>query len=56
MTTYRIRFVGRCRGALGVRSEFVADRVADGPDGAVAALYDEFEHITPLLVTEERPL
>lgn len=49
---YRIEFVARTVGALGVCSTFV--REVSGVDGeaAVLALYSDFEHITPFSVRE----
>ena len=52
--TYVIRFTGRRINAMGRFQTISAERDAESPDLAFEALYDEFEHITAISVTEKQ--
>lgn len=43
--TYKIRFGGRTRGAIGAFYPITATRVATCDKDAISALYNEYEHI-----------
>lgn len=52
MKRYLIQFIGKKKGAIGIRYMIHAERNAEDADKAVLALYDEFEHIHDPLVRE----
>lgn len=52
MRKFKLTFKGRKLGAIGTFSNFTVKQHADNPDEAGIALYDNFEHITELTVTE----
>ncbi len=45
MASYTITFQGRKTGAIGAFYKIHAEREAATPEAAIAALYDEYEHI-----------
>lgn len=55
MKTYRIKFYGRLKGALGIQYKITATREGKDFDEARLALYDEYEHITVLEFEEVAP-
>jgi hypothetical protein len=57
MTTYRIEFSGRPKGAIGVFSSYTETVEADSKETAILELYETYEHIHGPVVTkcEENP-
>jgi hypothetical protein len=46
MKTYKLRFLGRNKGAIGTIYKITTEVEANSLDGAVLKLYDQFEHIS----------
>lgn len=52
MTTYRIEFSGRTKGAIGVFSSYTETVEADSKESAILKLYDAYEHVHGPVVTQ----
>lgn len=52
MKTYRIVFMARRLGALGIRSQYTRLVTAENAEKATLALYVDFDHITVLELRE----
>lgn len=53
MSIYTLKFSGRRSGAIGINRTFVTSRSADTPEKAIEALYDAFENIGYVEVTQD---
>ena len=49
---YTVRFFGRKVGALGTRSWVYAEIYADDPEAARVAIYQKYEHLSDVTITE----
>ena len=49
---YVVRFFGRKAGALGTRSWVDAEVYADDPEAARLAIYQKYEHLSDVTITE----
>mgnify|MGYP000873607991 CR=1 FL=1 len=45
MKNYKIKFIGRHKGAIGIFETFVENILANSLDDAILALYEKYEHI-----------
>lgn len=51
MRSYKIKFTGRKRGAIGIFERFSVIVTAESEEKAVFALYDDFEHLSGVKVS-----
>ena len=51
---FRIAFIGRKIGAIGITYPIVAARTARTPEEAILDLYDQYEHITKAVATPHK--